>query len=266
MSSASKAPVPPYLNIDPATAAAKLSDPIDTTRFAKAAAFAAKGREDLAKRGHAPDGAKRLRRFSTWEVCRYLIPVAASHFRRVLKANPDLPQGTGEGNSKWFTLDDVLTLRKHFASEGAADREYLPYRPGGLPAKIISVANFKGGVGKTSTAAHLAMSAALDGYKVLVIDLDSQGSMTSIMGGQVQDEWQTAFPLMAKDFAMHLEADAARGAQHVRPRSNPSHPLAQHRSDRSPTEPLLGGIPSSCMADAKPLLAALGCVNQRTVW
>ncbi|SHH17721.1 chromosome partitioning protein [Cognatiyoonia sediminum] len=208
MSSASKAPLPPYLNIDPATAAAKLSEPIDTTRFAKAAAFAAKGREDLAKRGHAPDGAKRLRRFSTWEVCRYLIPVAPSHFRRVLKANPDLPQGTGEGNSKWFTLDDVLTLRKHFASEGAADREYLPYRPEGLPAKIISVANFKGGVGKTSTAAHLAMSAALDGYKVLVIDLDSQGSMTSIMGGQVQDEWQTAFPLMAKDFAMHLEAEA----------------------------------------------------------
>jgi chromosome partitioning protein len=37
------------------------------------------------------------------------------------------------------------------------------------------VANFKGGVGKTSTAAHLAMSAALDGYRVLVVDLDSQG-------------------------------------------------------------------------------------------
>jgi cellulose biosynthesis protein BcsQ len=59
---------------------------------------------------------------------------------------------------------------------------------------MVAVANFKGGVGKTSTAAHLAMSAALDGYKVLVIDLDSQGSMTSIFGGQVADEWQTVFP------------------------------------------------------------------------
>jgi len=188
MSSSQKPPIPPYLNIDPRSAADKLSDPIDTTRFAKAATFAAKGREDLARRGHAPDGKKHLRSFSTWEVCRYLIPVAPAHFRRVLKANPDLPQGVGEGGSKWFTLEDILALRKHFDSEGAADREYLPYRPKNLPAKIISVANFKGGVGKTSTAAHLAMSAALDGYKVLVIDLDSQGSMTSIMGGQVQDD------------------------------------------------------------------------------
>ncbi|WP_299842447.1 AAA family ATPase [uncultured Jannaschia sp.] len=207
MTSSGKAPLPPYSNIDPARAEAKLGPPIDTVRFAKAAAFAAKGREDLAKRGYAPDGAKRLRRFSTWEVCRYLIPVAPAHFRRVLKAHPDLPQGTGEGNSKWFTLAEVLALRDHFAAEGAADREYRPWRPEGLDAKIVAVANFKGGVGKTSTCAHLAMSAALDGYKVLVIDLDSQGSMTSIMGGKVDDEWMTAFPLLAKDYARAVEVE-----------------------------------------------------------
>ena len=199
--SSGKDTLPPYFNIDPERAAAKLSDPIGTARFAKAAAFAARGREDLAKRGYAPDGRKRLRRFSTWEVCRYLIPVAPGHFRRVLRKNPELPQGTGEGNSKWFTLDEVLLLRDHFATEGAAGREYRPWRPEGLPAKVVAVANFKGGVGKTSTAAHLAMSAALDGYKVLVVDLDSQGSMTSIMGGTVADEWSTAFPLLAKDYA-----------------------------------------------------------------
>lgn len=113
--------------------------------------------------------------------------------------------GHGEGNSKWFSLEDVLRLRDHFAAEGAAGREYRPWRPEGLPAKTIAVANFKGGVGKTSTAAHLAMSAALDGYKVLVIDLDSQGSMTSIMGGKVADEWSTAFPLLAKDYAQAMQ-------------------------------------------------------------
>ncbi|WP_420837222.1 AAA family ATPase [Chachezhania antarctica] len=203
----SRAGVPSYFNIDPAKAAEKLSEPIDTTRFAKAAAFAARGRDDLAKRGYAPDGQKRLRSFSTWEICRYLIPVAPAHLRRVLKANPELPQGTGEGGSKWFTLEEILILRDHFATEGAANREYRAWRPEGLPAKVVAVANFKGGVGKTSTAAHLAMSAALDGYKVLVVDLDSQGSMTSIMGGKVQDEWQTAFPLLARDFARHLEAE-----------------------------------------------------------
>jgi len=203
--SAGKDPLPPYFNIDAAKAAKKLAEPIDTARFAKAAAFAARGRQDLAKRGYAPDGKKRLRMFSTWEVCRYLIPVAPGHFRRVLKQNEDLPQGTGDGNSKWFTLEEILQLRDYFAAEGAAGREYRPWRPEGLPAKTIAVANFKGGVGKTSTAAHLAMSAALDGYKVLVIDLDSQGSMTSIMGGTVNDEWSTAFPLLAKDYALALQ-------------------------------------------------------------
>ncbi|MEQ6204878.1 AAA family ATPase [Sulfitobacter sp. HNIBRBA2951] len=200
-------PLPPYYNIDPAKAAKKLAEPVTTTRFAKAANFAAKGRDDLARRGYAPDGLKRLRKFSTWEVCKYLIPLAPAHFRRVLKQNPDLPQGTGEGGAKWFTLEEVLAIRTHFAAEGASDREYLPYRPEGLPAKVVTVANFKGGVGKTSTCAHLAMSAALDGYKVLVIDLDSQGSMTSILGGKVADEWETAFPLIAKHFAGHLAAE-----------------------------------------------------------
>jgi len=214
MSRKTDQPVPPYFNLDPKVAAGKLGDPIDTARFAKAAAFAAKGRDDLAKRGYSPDGQKRLRKFSVWEICRYLIPVAPAHLRRVLKANPNLPQGEGATGAKWFTLEEVLSLRNHFAEEGVASKEYKPYRPEGLPAKVVAVANFKGGVGKTSTAAHLAMSAALDGYRVLVIDLDSQGSMTSIMGGKVEDEWSTVFPLLAKDYAQHVQREnGVRAAQ-----------------------------------------------------
>ena len=138
--------------------------------------------------------------------------MATPHFRRVLKANPELPQGLSEteGGAKWFTLDEVLRLRAHFAAQGSRAKNYTPYRPEGLPAKLVAVANFKGGVGKTSTAAHLAMSAALDGYKVLVIDLDSQGSMTSIFGGQVGDEWKTAYPILARHYGEHLRADNQR--------------------------------------------------------
>ena len=207
MDKKSGTPLPPYFNLDPKAAAAKLSDPVDTARFAKAAAFAGRGRADLAKRGYAPDGQKKLRKFSTWEICRYLIPVAPAHLRRVLNEHPELPQGEGSGSAKRFSLEEILTLRNHFAEEGVSTKEYRPYRPKGLPAKVVAVANFKGGVGKTSTAAHLAMSAALDGYKVLVVDLDSQGSMTSIMGGQVQDEWQTIFPLLARDYAVQVQAE-----------------------------------------------------------
>lgn len=200
---------PPYFNISPDEALRALEAPVGTGGLAEIAAACTRGRDDLASRGLNAEGRKELRLFSTWEITRYLIPVATAHFRRVLKLNPELPQGRSETESgaKWFTLDEVLRLRAHFAAEGSKAKEYLPWRPAGLPAKIVAVANFKGGVGKTSTCAHLAMSAALDGYRVLVIDLDSQGSMTSIFGGRVADEWQTVFPLLARHYATHLQAD-----------------------------------------------------------
>jgi len=207
--------LPPYFGIDPQAAAAALGPPATTGGFAGIARACAAGRTDLASRGLDEAGARRLRPFSTWEICRYLIPVAQGHFRRVLRENPGLPQGRSEsqGGARWFSLDEVLRLRAHFGSEGSKAKGYLPYRPEGLPAKVLAVANFKGGVGKTSTAAHLAMSAALDGYRVLVIDLDSQGSMTSIFGGRVADEWQTVFPLIARHHAEHLRAENRRRAE-----------------------------------------------------
>ena len=202
-------PLPPYFNIDPDQAMADLGPPTSSQDFHAIAEACSRGRQDLAGRGMDEAGQKRLRLFSTWEITKYLIPVAQAHFRRVLRNNPDLPQGTSEtaGGAKWFTLDEVLRLRAHFGSEGSKSKEYRPYRPKGLPAKIVSVANFKGGVGKTSTAAHLAMSAALDGYKVLVIDLDSQGSMTSIFGGRIEDEWGTVFPVIARHYAEAAQAE-----------------------------------------------------------
>ncbi|MEO0369821.1 MAG: AAA family ATPase [Pseudomonadota bacterium] len=203
---------PPYFNINPDEAQASLGAATDTTGFAQIAQNCQRGRDDLAARGMDETGRKKLRLFSTWEITKYLIPVAPAHFRRVLRANPDLPQGISEteGGARWFSLDEVLKLRAHFGAEGSKAKEYMPYRPEGLDAKIVAVANFKGGVGKTSTCAHLAMSAALDGYKVLVIDLDSQGSMTSIFGAQVPDEWSTVFPLLARHYATHLRRDNQR--------------------------------------------------------
>ncbi len=209
MSKESAADLPPYFNLSPDAALDQLTPAVGTDQLAEIASACGRGRDDLASRGLGEEGRKRLRLFSTWEITRYLIPVAQAHFRRVLKANPDLPQGQSEseGGAKWFTLEEVLRLRAFFAAEGRKSKDYLPYRPKGLPAKMVAVANFKGGVGKTSTCAHLAMSAALDGYRVLVVDLDSQGSMTSIFGGRVADEWQTVFPLIARHYASHLQSD-----------------------------------------------------------
>ena len=55
-------------------------------------------------------------------------------------------------------------------------------RPEGSTPIVCAVTNFKGDAGKTTTAIHLAQRAALDGFRVLVIDLDAQASLTLLFG------------------------------------------------------------------------------------
>ena len=90
-----------------------------------------------------------------------------------------------------YTLAEVNGMRDVFGTR--------PWRAPGDPPAIIAVQNFKGGVGKSTVSVHLAQYLALRGYRVCLIDCDSQGSSTA-MFGLIPDldvrEDQTLYPFI----------------------------------------------------------------------
>ncbi len=73
-----------------------------------------------------------------------------------------------------YTLADLNHMREVFGTR--------PWRSVSDPLSILAVQNFKGGVGKSTIAVHLAQYLAIRGYRVLLIDCDSQASTTMMFG------------------------------------------------------------------------------------
>jgi chromosome partitioning protein len=65
--------------------------------------------------------------------------------------------------------------------------------------KIISVANQKGGVGKTTTTINLAAALAETGKRILIVDLDPQGNSSTGLGIQPNKRELTTFELLLED-------------------------------------------------------------------
>lgn len=81
---------------------------------------------------------------------------------------------TASGRRVGYTLAEINQMRAVFGTR--------PWRSDGDPLAIIAVQNFKGGVGKSTISAHLAQYLAIQGYRVCLIDCDSQGSSTALFG------------------------------------------------------------------------------------
>jgi chromosome partitioning protein len=73
----------------------------------------------------------------------------------------------------------------------------LPERP-----RVFTVANQKGGVGKTTSTVNLAAALARTGARVLVIDLDPQGNASTALGVEHRSETASVYDVMINDVPM----------------------------------------------------------------
>ncbi|MFD1343981.1 plasmid partitioning protein RepA [Litorisediminicola beolgyonensis] len=130
-----------------------------------------------------PNARKELRKFTSGEVAA-LLGVKDAYLRKLhLDGRGPSPE-IAPGGRRLYSPSDILELRNHLEHGAKTPGTYLPGRREGDHLQVITVINFKGGSGKTTTSAHLAQKLALDGYRVLAVDLDPQASLSALHGFQ----------------------------------------------------------------------------------
>ncbi|MCW8088290.1 AAA family ATPase [Sabulicella glaciei] len=142
----------------------------------------------IAKRNEDRRPVKHLRAFSTKEAATFL-GITESYLRVKIAEGDGFPQGEKSGSTRWFTLQEINRAREHLAAK-SHDRYRVGKGEFDRPF-VITGANYKGGVGKSTITVHLAQYLALRGYRVLLVDLDAQGSTTSLFG--LDPTWQVGF-------------------------------------------------------------------------
>lgn len=130
-----------------------------------------------------PNASKELRKFTSGEVAT-LLGVKDSYLRKLHIDGKGPSPEIRAGGRRYYSPEDIQNLREHLEQGAKVPGTYIPGRREGDHVQVITVINFKGGSGKTTTAAHLAQKMALDGYKVLAIDLDPQASLSALHGFQ----------------------------------------------------------------------------------
>jgi chromosome partitioning protein len=110
------------------------------------------------------------------------------------------PARTDNNRRERYTLAQLNDMRGVFGTR--------PYRAPEDPCCVVAVQNFKGGVGKSTVAVHLAQYLAIRGYRVALVDCDSQASATTLFG-YVPDldltEDNTLYPFLREDERTSLD-------------------------------------------------------------
>ena len=138
----------------------------------------------LGERLFPPSSQKGMKTFSSGEAA-HLIGVSDGYLRQLSLDGKGPSTEISHTGRRSYTLEQINELRHHIAAAKPKDApSHLPWRGRGEKLQTIAVANFKGGSAKTTTTIYLAQYLALQGYRVLAIDLDPQASLSSMLGVQ----------------------------------------------------------------------------------
>jgi len=144
---------------------------IGAAEIAAIAETTARTIQSIKRHMFSPDSRKQAPRFSISEVA-VMCDKTYNQIYTLIKRNPDLGiVGEKSGSRTTYSLEEARALVK--ITRPHVDHDL---------AITIAIANFKGGVTKTTTAATLAQGLSLRGLNCLVIDLDPQGSLTNLFG------------------------------------------------------------------------------------
>jgi len=137
-----------------------------------------------------PDARKELRPFSSAEAAEFLGMDPAR--LRKLHFDGKIPEVEMDGRGRrLYSGANIVEMRRVLDAQSRKHGQFLPGRREGDRLQVIAVANYKGGSSKTTTAIHLAQRLALRGYRVLAIDIDPQGSLTTMFGYTPETEFQS---------------------------------------------------------------------------
>jgi chromosome partitioning protein len=131
-----------------------------------------------------PTARKTLRSFTSGEAARF-VGVSDGYLRQLSLDGLGPFPTLSSGGRRSYTPQQIGELRAYLASARPKEAlSFLPARQPGDKLQIVAVANFKGGSAKTTTSLYLTQFLALEGYRVLAIDLDPQASLSSMFGYQ----------------------------------------------------------------------------------